>query len=386
MSDAIRDLSSAQRSTMNSLQRKNKAEVEHIKRSHALNVNEIKKAQDNDLHVLRESHQLDVAQEVQKKEETLQALRKSQEETQRLTETETKRQLAHANMKREDIRQKSEAEIAKINMLQNESTEDLTLRNNETLRDIHQTNRDQLHDVDSRHRITMNAESDQWRTRIEEQRNKFQGTYTTEGQKYDRLVTDQKKKNETQSLNVHREHEAKMSQMNTQQVKHEEKVKTVHQKSLNDKEVFFEKKYQTQLAQHAQSNKILDDINKKVVDAKKDELNKRVEVEKNRSTDPFFSFTEMRPKLEEKPDSYILRVEVPEYAKEEVTLTANGKELVLTSNRRYQDERKDEDGTLKKVNKVESMVSRIPVGQVLDPRKMEKNWVEGALVFTIKKA
>jgi hypothetical protein len=77
---------------------------------------------------------------------------------------------------------------------------------------------------------------------------------------------------------------------------------------------------------------------------------------------------------------------MPEYAKEVVTASANGKEIVLTSNRRYQDERKDADGTVNKVNKVESTVSRIPVGQVLDPRKMEKNWVEGALVFTIKKA
>lgn len=386
MSDGIREVSNAQRSTMNALTRKNKSEVEQIKRIHALNVNEIKKSQDNDLHLLRETHQLDVAQEVQKKEETLQALRKSQEETQRLTETETRRQQAHAGQKREEIRQRSEAEITKLNVQQSESTEDLTLRHNEAVRDIHQGNREQLHEMDSRHRVTLGAESDQWRTRIEDQRTKFQGTYQVEGQKYERLSTDQKKKNETQALNTHREHEAKMSQMNTQQVQHEEKVKTHHQKSLSDKEVYFEKKYQDQLAQHTKSNKLLDDLNQKVLSTAKDDINKRVEIEKNRSTDPFFSFTEMRPKLEEKPDSYVLRIEMPEYAKEEVSLSANGKEMVLTSNRRYQDERKDPDGTVKKVNKVESMVSRIPVGQVLDPRKMEKNWVEGALVFTIKKA
>jgi hypothetical protein len=386
MSDGIREVSNAQRSTMNALTRKNKAEVEQIKRLHSLNVNEIKKSQDSDLHLLRETHQLDVAQEVQKKEETLLALRKSQEETQRLTETETKRQQAHALQQREDIRQRKEAEIAKINIAQSETTEDLTARHNESIRDIHQGQRDQLHDVDSRHRVTMHAESDQWRTRIEDQRTKFQGTYNVEGQKYERLTTDQKKKNETQALNNHREHEAKMSQMNNQQVQHEEKVKTHHQKSLQDKEVFFEKKYQGQLAQHTQSNKILEDLNQKVLATAKDDINKRVEVEKNRATDPFFSFTEMRPKLEEKPDSYVLRIEMPEYSKEEVSASANGKEIVLTSNRRYQDERQDADGTVKKVNKVESMVSRIPVGQVLDPRKMEKNWVEGALVFTFKKA
>jgi hypothetical protein len=134
MSDGIREVSNAQRSTMNALTRKNKAEVEQIKRIHDLNVNEIKKSQDSDLHLLRETHQLDVAQEVQKKEETLQALRKSQEETQRLTETETRRQQAHAGQKREEIRQRSEAEITKLNVLQSESTEDLTLRHNEAVR------------------------------------------------------------------------------------------------------------------------------------------------------------------------------------------------------------------------------------------------------------
>ncbi len=386
MSDGVRDLTQAQRNSMNVLQRKNKGELERVNRLHDKNVKELKLSQEQELHQTRDHHLVELAQEVQNKEQKLQALRQSQEQTQRLTEAETQRQVGHANRVREEARERASNDMEKTKLVHEENIHDLNLRFNESTRDLTLEGRHRLHQQQDQNRTALSAQGNEWRHRLDQQRDKYQTTFKAEGEKFDHLTEQQKQQNIQQSKLTHLAHQNKMTKMNQEHVKFSDDVTNQHQKSLVEKEQFFEKKYQTQLGQHAHAEKNLETRYQDVVNQSKEDLNKRVAVEKNRSGDPFFAFTELRPSLQEHPDHYILKVPTPEYAKEEVTLTANHKELVLTSNRRYQDERKDLDGTLKKVNKVESMVSRIPVNQVLDPRKMTKEWVDGELVFNIRKA
>ena len=94
----------------------------------------------------------------------------------------------------------------------------------------------------------------------------------------------------------------------------------------------------------------------------------------------------MKPQITEQPDHYVLKMKVPEYAKEEVILSSNQREIVMTFNRRHKEERTDEDGTKLKFDKVESTVSRVPVAHILNPRKITKEWAEGVLTYKIFKA
>jgi HSP20 family molecular chaperone IbpA len=386
MSDGIREASNAGRQALHSLQRRNKAELENSKRINEAQINEMKKSNDASMVRIRDEHQIEIAGEVQKKEETLEALRKNQEETQRLLEAETKRQAQLHDVKRTDMKAKGAAEIERVAQDHQLTIEELNARQNDQLRDMNEESRFKLNEMDQQQRERFAAEGNTWRNKVDTQRSQFHHRYTTETANFQRQEENLKKQNEVQTLKTHRDHEQKMTEMNKQHVVHSEKVTNHHQKSLVDKEQFFEKKYQTQLAQHASSNKILEDLNVKAINQLKDDVNKRQTVEMNHAKDPFFSFIDLKPQVEERPDAYVVKVKVPEYAKEEVSLTANFKEMVLSSNRRYQDVRKDENGTTNKVNKVESLVTKIPVGQVLDPRKMEKSWAEGVMTFVVKKA
>jgi HSP20 family molecular chaperone IbpA len=382
----INESSKFQQASSQNLQRKQKAELENLTRRHETNIKEVKKIQDQDIHQVREQHQLELAEEVQKKEAALDALRQSLEKTQRITQTEAQRLEAHAARKRSDTLERSQAEVEKLNNNHNEVVEEVNIRQNTTLNDINEQARLRENEMNNRNRYTIATQEQEWQHRLEQQRGQFSNNYQIEGQKFETLANKQQNDNKTQLKQTHSLHEQRMNDMNKQHVAYEEKVTTHNQKSLHEKERFFEQKYQTQLNRHLESEKHLNDLNTKALDKAKDTLNKRVEIEQNRSGDAFFEFTGIKAKLSEKPDSYQVTVQIPEYAKESVLLTANGKELVLTSNRRYQDERKNEDGSTQKVNKVESMVSRIPVGQVLDPKHLKKDWVDGQLVFTVKKA
>jgi HSP20 family molecular chaperone IbpA len=368
------------------LQRKQKVELENLTRRHETNIKEVKKIQDQDIHQVREQHQLELAEEVQKKEAALDALRQSLEKTQRITQSEAQRLEAHAARKRTDAMERSQAEIEKLNNHHNEVVEEVNIRQNSTLNDIHEQARSRENEMNNRNLYSVASQEQEWQHKIEQQRGQFTNNFQTENQKFETISNKQQFDNKNQLKQTHSLHEQRMNDMNKQHVAHEEKVTTHNQKSLHEKETFFEKKYQTQLNRHLASEKHLNELNTKAIDQAKDSLNKRVEIEQNRSGDAFFEFTGIKTKLSEKADSYQVTVQIPEYAKESVLLTANGKELVLTANRRYQDERKNEDGSLQKVNKVESLVSRIPVGQVLDPKHLKKEWVDGQLLFTIKKA
>ena len=66
-------------------------------------------------------------------------------------------------------------------------------------------------------------------------------------------------------------------------------------------------------------------------------------------------------------------------------LTFNNKEIILTTNRRYEDVFNHELGQ-KKVNRVESLTNRIYTGHMLDPKSVKQNYVNGVMTYEINKA
>ena len=156
--------------------------------------------------------------------------------------------------------------------------------------------------------------------------------------------------------------------------------------AIQDKEVLFEKKYQGQLGRHLAADKNLEANNAKIIEENKEGLIKRVKVYQDRKDDPFFQFTQLKPVIVDQPDHYIVKVNVPEYAKEEVILSTNSREIVMTFSRRHKEERSDEDGSKLKFDKVESTVSRVPVAQILDPKRITKEWADGVLTYKVFKA
>lgn len=386
MSETIRPNTQTQIRLAQNLQRKQSQELESLAKRHQAEVSDVKKIQALDLAEIREQHQLEVAEQVDRKEKSLEALRESLEKTRMLTDRETKALQARTEQKRSDTLAYSNEELKRITDSYADKIDDVNVRQNSVLQDIHREGQQKAFELNERNRFVAQGQEQEWQGRIDQQRQQFNATYQGEAKKFETIVRDQQNQSQKQVKDTLMKNETRLSNINQQHVALEEKVTAQNQKSLGEKEIFFEKKYQGQLARHTASEKHLQELQERALAKTKDDLNKRVTIAQERSNDVFFSFTEMPATLQERPEAYVLKVQMPEYAKEEVQVTVNQKELVVTSNRRYQDERKDESGVVRKVNKVESLVSRIPVDSVLNSKKVTKEWIDGHVVFTVQKA
>lgn len=386
MSDPIRSNTQAQVRLSQKLQRKQSQELESLSKRHQAEVSDVKRIQAQDLAEIRDQHQREIAEQVDRKEKGLEALRDSLEKTRKLTERESQQLLARTQEKRSATLAQSNDELQRVTNAYADKIDDVNIRQNDVLQDLYREGQLKSAEIQDRNRVVAQTQEQEWQGRIDQQRQQFGHTYQSEAKKFETLTRQQQDQSQRQIKDTQTKNETRLSTMNQQHVALEEKLTNQNQKSLSEKEQYFEKKYQRQQQQHFAAEKHLQELQDRALAKTKDDLNQRVTVEQRRSSDAFFAFTEMPAKLEERPEAYVLRVRMPEYAKEEVQVTVNQKELVVTSNRRYQDERRDQDGVVRKVNKVESLVSRLPVDSVLNPKKVTKEWVDGEVVFTVQKA
>ncbi len=386
MSDAVRASGNTQRQVMNNLQRAQKREIDQARSQHEANLSEITKAQEAHAVSVRQNHAMELAEASQKKEEALQQLKGSVDKAQRLTAAELKQQEAFLATRRAEVQENFDKNLAGIQERQQSALEDVNHRFRETAQEQNNKGRQVINAANDAHRAQVSQEKEVQTSQLQRQREQFQGVHTAESGKFQSLLNQQQLQGKHQLKAANLANETRLSGMNKEHVAVTERVRVEQAKALVDKQAAFEVQYAQQAQKHLASQEHLEGLHTKAIQEGEESALKRVNVAKERSGDKFFEFTELRPKLEERPDAYVLKLQVPDYAKEEVMLTANPKELVLSSNRRHKAERRDEDGTLKKVDKIESLVSRIPVNSVLDARKMTKTWEDGVLTFVVNKA
>lgn len=386
MSDPVRASNNNHRQQMNNLQRAQKRELDQARGQHEANLSEINKAQDSHTVSVRQNHALELAEAAQKKEETLQQLKGSVDKAQRLTAAELKQQEAFLDTRRAEVQENFQQNLGGIQERQQAALEDVNHRFRETAQDQTSKGHQVINAATDAHRAQVAMEKEAQSSQLQGQRQHFHGVHTSESNKFQSLLNQQQLQGKHQLKAANLTNETRLTGMNKEHVAVTERVRVDQAKALVDKQAAFEVQYAQQAQKHLASQEHLEGLHQASVQKGEESALKRVNVAKERTADRFFEFTELRPTLTERPGSYVLKIKIPEYAKEEVMLTVNPKEMVLTSNRRHKAERKDEDGTIRKVDKVESLVSRIPVNSVLDARKMTKTFEDGTLTFTVKKA
>ncbi len=159
-----------------------------------------------------------------------------------------------------------------------------------------------------------------------------------------------------------------------------------YRKGLKDQDLFFEKKYEGQLTSHNDQYKRLEEKNKKLVEDLKTSLTKEITKTAERNNDPFFKFETLKPKLKTFEDRVEISVEIPEHSKQDVQLTFNGKEAIINFNRRFADAAKEVDGTINKINKVETFTSRLQTGMFLNAKTMKSSYENGVMTYVVQKA
>ena len=335
---------------------------------------------------MQNQHHRVLAEKTFEKERKLEDMRVNLEKTQSITDLEIKRQNELLKTQKAEKVENFTADMNRIREQQEVAMEDNNYRFHQSMRDTNNKFSDQTRQTEDRFQRAEVAQKSQWNQKLNAGREQFSERYKLEDAKGTKVQNDLVSTHKKEFKITHDKHQVKMAELGKVQVKQEKDFTKQSNKVVQDREVFFEKKYQDQLNRHVELNQTQAKRNEDVLKQSKEDLMQRITLDAKKANDPFFRFTEMRPVLEEQPDHYVLRVPTPDYAKEETIASANTKELVLHTNRRFKDVRQNEDGSTSKFDKTESLVTRIPVKSVLDPRKMTKEWADGVTTFKFWKA
>jgi HSP20 family molecular chaperone IbpA len=386
MSSAIRDVEKLNQRQIETSKRRNERELKTMENAHQNMKADLKKTQDIEVVELQNAHHDHINKVAEKKEKVLAEMRTHLNQTKELTEKELKNLKNTSESEKIETHKKLSADRERINGENELYLEEMNDRFNNSSRKV---------GLDGKKRVEeMKSEmNDQYldlekfnQEKIQTQTNDFTTRFKTEGNNYRKMKDDQDNfyKKDRMSTNVRQQNE--MSKMTSVHTNHLEQKDGEFRKGLKDQDLFFEKKFEGQLNRHNETFKQLEEKNKKVVDDLKNNLTKEITKTASRNNDPFFKFETLRPKLRTFEDHVEVQVEIPEHSKQDVQLTINGKEAVVSFNRRFADASKDLDGTVNKVNKVESFTTRLQTGHFLNAKSLKSSYDNGVMTYVIKKA
>lgn len=366
--------------------RRNERELKKMEAAHSELKADLKKTHELEVVDIQDANHAHIDKEAQKKEKVLAEMRTHLQQTRDMTEKELKALKTNSSQERAELQQKHSIDRERINSENQLHLEDINDRYTQASKKVNVEGQKRIEDA----KLHMNDEKRNLQSFHQERINKQTEDFTTrfnhDGRNYKKMKDDQDNsfKKERMSTNVRQQHE--LNKMTTNHTSHIETRDTEYRKGLKEQDLFFEKKYEKQLTQHNSDFKMLEDKNKKVVDDLKTSLTKEISTFASRNDDPFYKFEALKPRMKQFEDRVEIEVDVPEHSKTDVALTTHGKEAIISFNRRYNDASKQEDGTINKVNKVESFTTRLATNHILDAKSAKSSYDNGVMTYVIKKA
>jgi HSP20 family molecular chaperone IbpA len=370
---------------LDGIRRKNERELKFVKDSHDTMKAEQKKQNDAEIVDIQHEHHQHISSEQAKKEKLLQDMRGHLEQTKTLTD----RQLAELEVEKA----KDQNQIATRLQDQRERLvndhelylEDINHRFNNKTNEVLSDGRSRIDSMEQSQTDAYNIKQDEYQKKINHQRSHFTTKYRADEENFKKVKDSQDRtyKKERMSQNVRQNHELeKMTKTHnsSKNLRHQE-----FKRDVASQEEFFEKRYTDVRGKHEADFQRLNDLNKKLVNENKASLVKEISLQKTRAQDPFFEFTELRPTLKETEEGVQIQVEVPDHAKNDLVLSVNNKDVLLTFNRRYKDVVKNEQGE-SRIDKVESLSSKVKTNHHLNPKSLKAQYDNGVMTYTIKKA
>lgn len=386
MSSAIRDVEKLNQRQIETAKRRNERELKTMENAHQSHKAELKKTQDMEIVDIQNAHHDHIDKMAEKKEKVLSEMRNHLEQTKQLTEKELKNiadfsakdkaQMQHAlTNDRERINGEHELFLEELNDRFNQSTRKVNHEGKRRIEDTKLAMNEQYLDVEK-----FNQE------KIQKATNEFTTRFKTDEQNYRKMKDSQDTQFKKERLSTNQRQNIELDKMTKNHSNFIEQRDGEYRKNLKDQDLFFEKKFEKQLTSHNDQFKTLEGKNKKVIDDLKTSLTKEITKTASRNDDPFFKFETLKPNFRTFEDRVEVTVEVPDHSKQDLQLTINGKEAVVSFNRRFADASKEQDGTINKVNKVESFSTRLQTGHFLNAKSVKSSYEDGVMTYIIKKA
>lgn len=382
---SVRDVDKLHARQMEGLRRKNERELKFVKDSHDTMKAEQKKQNDAELVDIQHEHHQHIASENAKKEKLLQDMRGHLEQTKTLTDRELAELEVEKLKDHNQIAARLQDQRARVVEDHQLYLEDINHRFNNKTNEVLSEGRSRIDSMEQAQTQAYNTKQDDYQKKINDQRSHFTIKYRADEESFKKVkdTQDRTYKKERMAQNVRQNHELE------KMAKTHDSSKNLRQQEFKRdvaaQEDFFEKRYTDVRNKHEADFQRLNDLNKKIVNDNKASLVKEISLQQTRAEDPFFEFTELRPTLKETEEGVQIQVAVPDHAKNDLVLTVNNKDVLLSFNRRYKDVVKNEQGE-SRIDKVESLSSKIKTNQHLNAKSLKAQYDSGVMTYTIKKA
>ncbi len=386
MTKIARDLDHVHSKLIETLNRKHEREVKRMNEIHSENTGQIRKAQSLDLVTLQDQNERQVADENEKKERILSQMKGNLDESKRLTEKQLKELEDFKTKEIGDISVKNSTDRERIAGEHNETLESMNQRFNQASRKISLEGQERVTTLTEQQNEQLASRKDFGQRKIDDQHIKHVERFQKDGEKYTKIKNDQDRVFKKDRMTTHKKQEATIADMTNQHAKEIDKRDTLKREDLKQQERFFEKRYDQTFKRHNEHLKVLDETQDKAVKNLKQEMTKEVEFKNTRAEDSFFQFVEMKPVVEQTEAGIRITVKVPDHSKQDLQLNLNGKEAVVNFNRRYIDNKKDDQGNVSRVSKIETLSTRLQTGVHLDPKSVKSSYADGVMTYEIKRA
>lgn len=386
MSSTIRDLENLNSRQLQSAERRHKRDLRNIDNSYQDLKADLKKTQAVELVDIQHENLRTIDNEQAKKEKVLMEMKGHLEQTSKMTDRELAEIEKHAVAKKEKIAQNLSIDRERQITMHQLYLEDENDRFNSAIRDVNSEGNHRLSDMKLRMNEEVQAMDGTHQDKLRTKKNEFAANFKQDEIAYDRMKTGQEQQfaRARQKMNLTQQRE--MSKLTNEHTGHLEKEETNYRKAYKGQDLQFEKKFGDQLKVHEESYQSLKAKNDSLLNGLKESLSSSIALVSQKNDDPFYQFETLSPKLKQLEDGIEITVKVPEHAKNDVQLTTNGKEAIISFNRRFQDASRSNEGVINKVSKVESFTTRLPTDNVLNPKSVKSKYEDGVMTFTVKKA
>jgi HSP20 family molecular chaperone IbpA len=256
---------------------------------------------------------------------------------------------AETNASQWDTTQK----IAQVSTSNQQRMTDIQDRQERSLQNTELQFLDRMKRDETAHAVTLHQKMDEQATTLQEMDRKHEHLKNNQGQRYSKELASQTALYQQKLIDEKKAFEERVSFL---KMNHDAHLKTLDEKFKGD--------YQNILATHEKS--------KMGINA--------------RETDSFYQLMKFDPIVEATPEHYTVKIIIPDYEKDNVLLNVDKRQLRLSFNRRFQEEREAADKSVSKTSRSEVLTKNFFVPDILTGVEMKKDYQNGVLTFTVKRA
>lgn len=180
-----------------------------------------------------------------------------------------------------------------------------------------------------------------------------------------------------------------MADKKNQEIAYQKEVSTSenhYNQLLASKRAQFEEKFSTLQAQHEQVISRTEEQLRSQLKALSSDYAKKRDATLSRVDDPFYNLKDIEHKLEDKPDSYLVHINVPEHESENVVFTGHDRKMKITLSRRFTDRVEGDAGKVSENRRSESFSKEFQVADLINSKDITKKYEDGVLTYRIAKA